>query len=196
MDSLQVDYTKKEILQKLKLKSTLKINRVKIKAVKEEINNEEKFYCLTVPSGAFAVNYNQVNSITGNCHYNGMSDIFKILLKENLEYHTDELKEEIYDIARNMVDLEDKFIDLCFEMGGIEGLTADETKTYIRYICDRRLIGLGYKGIYKVKTNPLVWVEEMLNAPGHANFFEVRSTDYSRGVHTGSWTSFWQQPIK
>lgn len=131
-----------------------------------------------------------------NCHYEGMADIFKTLLKENLEYHTDELKEEIYDIARKMVELEDKFIDLCFEMDGIEGLTAEETKLYIRYICDRRLIGLGYKGIYKVKTNPLVWVEEMLNAPGHANFFEVRSTDYSRGVHTGSWTNFWQQPVK
>lgn len=128
------------------------------------------------------------------CHFQGMAELFKTLVRENPEYNTDELRDDIYNIARTMVDLENKFIDLCFEMGPMEGLTSDEVKGYIKYICDRRLIGLGYKGIFKVKTNPLFWVEEMLNAPGHSNFFEARSTDYSRGVHTGSWSKFWVKP--
>ena len=56
----------------------------------------------------------------------------------------------------------------------------DDVKKYIRYICDRRLISLGLKGHYKVKRNPLPWVEEMINAPTHTNFFENRATDYAR----------------
>ena len=64
----------------------------------------------------------------------------------------------------------------------MEDLTADDVKKYIRYICDRRLISLGLKGHYKVKRNPLPWVEEMINAPTHTNFFENRATDYAKGV--------------
>jgi ribonucleoside-diphosphate reductase beta chain len=64
-------------------------------------------------------------------------------------------------------------------------------KKYIRYIADRRLIGLGLKGIFKVKRNPLPWVEEMINAPIHGNFFETRVTDYAKGALTGSWDDVW-----
>jgi ribonucleoside-diphosphate reductase beta chain len=90
-----------------------------------------------------------------------------------------------------MVTLEDRFIDLAFEMGEMPGLTADEVKTYIRYIADRRLISLGLKGIFKVKKNPLPWVEEMINAPTHTNFFENRSTDYAKGALSGDWVDVW-----
>ena len=45
--------------------------------------------------------------------------------------------------------------------------------------------------INKVKRNPLPWVEEMINSPIHTNFFENRSTDYSKGALTGSWGNVW-----
>jgi ribonucleoside-diphosphate reductase beta chain len=90
-----------------------------------------------------------------------------------------------------MVELEDKFIDLSFDMGPMENLTADDVKSYIRYIADRRLISLGLKGIFKVKKNPLPWVEEMVNAPTHTNFFENRATDYAKGTLSGSWEDVW-----
>ena len=90
-----------------------------------------------------------------------------------------------------MVELEDKFIDLAFAMGPMEGLSSNDVKKYIRYIADRRLISLGMKGIFRVKKNPLTWVEEMINAPTHTNFFENRSTDYARGATTGDWKDVW-----
>ena len=68
-----------------------------------------------------------------------------------------------------MVELEDKFIDLAFKMGPMENLTADDVKKYIRYICDRRLISLGLKGHYKVKRNPLPWVDHWLNSRSTQN---------------------------
>lgn len=125
-------------------------------------------------------------------HVDGMTWLFKEFIKEHRDIWTDELKSQLYKIAEKMVELEDKFIDLAFDTGGVEGLTIEEVKQYIRYIADRRLIGLGMKGIFKVKTNPLPWVEEILNAPEHANFFEQRATAYSKGSMTGSWSKVWQ----
>jgi len=55
------------------------------------------------------------------------------------------------------------------------------------------LISLGLKGIFKVKKNPLLWVESMINAPTHTNFFENRSTDYAKGALTGSWSDVWSK---
>jgi ribonucleoside-diphosphate reductase beta chain len=92
-----------------------------------------------------------------------------------------------------MVELEDRFIDLAFEMGEMKDLTSEDVKKYIRYIADRRLISLGMKGIYKVKKNPLPWVEEMINAPTHTNFFENRATDYAKGAVSGNWDEVWAQ---
>lgn len=124
-------------------------------------------------------------------HAESMIKLFRTYVEENLELWNDDLKGKIYTIAEQMVELEEKFIDLAFALGPMEGLTADDVKKYIKYICDRRLISLGLKGIYKVKKNPLPWVEEMINAPTHTNFFENRATDYARGALSGTWTDVW-----
>ena len=124
-------------------------------------------------------------------HTESMIRLFRTYIEENKEIWNDQLKSDIYTIAEKMVALEDRFIDLAFEMGEMPGLTADDVKTYIRYIADRRLISLGLKGIFKVKKNPLPWVEEMINAPTHTNFFENRSTDYAKGALSGDWVDVW-----
>lgn len=124
-------------------------------------------------------------------HAEGMIKLFRSYVEENRELWNDELKSQIYTIAEKMVELEDKFIELSFSMGTMEELTEDDVKKYIRYICDRRLISLGMKGIFKVKKNPLPWVEEMINAPTHTNFFENRATDYAKGALSGKWDDVW-----
>ena len=124
-------------------------------------------------------------------HAESMIKLFRTFIEENRDIWNDELKSEIYKIAEKMVELEDKFIDLAFSIGPMEGLNGDDVKRYIRYIADRRLISLGLKGIFEVKKNPLPWVEEMVNAPIHTNFFENRATDYAKGALTGSWEDVW-----
>ena len=124
-------------------------------------------------------------------HAESMIKLFRTFIEENRDIWNDELKSEIYTIAEKMVVLEDKFIDLAFEMGPMQDLNKEDVKQYIRYIADRRLISLGLKGINKVKKNPLPWVEEMINAPIHTNFFENRSTDYAKGASTGTWGDVW-----
>jgi ribonucleoside-diphosphate reductase beta chain len=127
-------------------------------------------------------------------HAESMIKLFRTYIEENKEIWNDELKSKIYAIAEKMVELENKFIDLSFSTGGIIGLTADEVKEYIKYIADRRLISMGMRGIFKVKKNPLPWIEEMINAPTHTNFFENRATDYAKGALTGDWSSVWARP--
>lgn len=124
-------------------------------------------------------------------HAESMIRLFRTYIEENREIWNDDLKSRIYSIAEKMVELEDKFIDLAFSMGPMEGLSAADVKHYIRYIADRRLISLGLKGINKVKKNPLPWVEEMINAPTHTNFFENRATDYAKGALSGDWVDVW-----
>jgi ribonucleoside-diphosphate reductase beta chain len=127
-------------------------------------------------------------------HAESMIKLFRTYIEENKEIWNDDLKSKIYAIAEKMVELENKFIDLSFSTGGIIGLTADEVKEYIKYIADRRLISMGMRGIFKVKKNPLPWVEEMINAPTHTNFFENRATDYAKGALTGEWSDVWARP--
>jgi ribonucleoside-diphosphate reductase beta chain len=124
-------------------------------------------------------------------HAESMIKLFRAYVEENRDIWNDELKSSIYTIAEKMVELEDKFIELSFSMGEMQDLTEADVKKYIRYICDRRLISLGMKGIFKVKKNPLPWVEEMINAPTHTNFFENRATDYAKGALSGTWESVW-----
>ena len=73
-------------------------------------------------------------------------------------------------------------------MGPLKGLTAEQVKQYIRWIGNRRLQQLGLEQIYDVKSNPLTWLDTMLNAVEHMNFFEGRATEYSKASTRGSWT--------
>lgn len=76
---------------------------------------------------------------------------------------------------------EHKFIDLVFEMGGSEGLTADEMKAYISYLCEFREYQLELRSMKDVGKNPLEWMEWVLSGSKHGNFFEKKITDYSHG---------------
>jgi ribonucleoside-diphosphate reductase beta chain len=125
-------------------------------------------------------------------HCESMTKLFREFIKENKDIWTDELKSQIYSIAEKMVDLEDKFIDLAYGVNEMEGLPSADVKKYIRYIADRRLISLGMKGIFKVKKNPMPWVDGMLGAT-HTNFFEQKVVDYAKGALTGSWEDVWAQ---
>jgi ribonucleoside-diphosphate reductase beta chain len=83
--------------------------------------------------------------------------------------------------------LEDRFIDLAFEAGEIEGMTPTDIKRYIRFIADWRLRQLELPELYGERENPLPWLQAMLSGVEHANFFEARATEYSKAATTGQW---------
>jgi len=121
-------------------------------------------------------------------HVDGMTALFRQYITENPEVVTDEFKQSIYDMYRTAVTLEDKVIDLAFELGAMEGITQSEVKEYIRYIADRRLVNLGLKANWDISANPLPWLDWVLNGDSFKNFFEGRVTDYSAdGMSGESW---------
>jgi glutaredoxin len=160
--------------------------------VTKELQSTEVF-CLSVPGTAFQIRHANTLSISGNCHTDAMIKLFRVFIEENRHIWKDSLKSQLYTIAERMVDLEDKFIDLAFEMGEMKDLTAADVKLYIRYIADRRLIALGLKGIFKIKKNPLPWVEQMIDSVTHGNFFEQKVFEYSKGATEGDWDDVWGQ---
>ena len=120
-------------------------------------------------------------------HAEGMTKLFRTFCDENPSIVTDDFKGDIYQLVRDAVALEDKVIDLAYEMGDQEGLAASEVKQYIRYIADRRLIQLGLKGNYKVKENPLPWLEPLIGTSSFDNFFETTVTEYNADGMEGDW---------
>jgi ribonucleoside-diphosphate reductase beta chain len=122
--------------------------------------------------------------------------LFRTFVQENPEIWTEDLKRDIYISCATIIDHEDAFIDLAFEGGAVEGLTSREVKEYIRYIADRRLTQLGLNELFHVNKNPLPWLDDMLNAVEHANFFENRATEYSKASTIGTWEdAFGDSPV-
>tara|TARA_R110000824_G_scaffold34255_2_gene109049 strand:+ start:2647 stop:3609 length:963 start_codon:yes stop_codon:yes gene_type:complete len=118
-------------------------------------------------------------------HVEAMTQLFREFIQENIDIWTDDFKKEIYQACREMVELEDKFLDLVFAQGDIQGLSKKEMLVYIRYIADRRLLQLGLKPNYGVKNNPLNWLDDVLGVE-HQNFFEGRSTSYMKAGLRGN----------
>ena len=146
------------------------------------------------------LNYQRAGKMKGMCeivewsirdesmHVEGMTKLFRTFLEEHPRIVNDEFKASIYQMFRDAVDLEDKVIDLAYgDTLEIEGLTANQVKQYIRYIADRRLIQLGLKGNWKVKENPLPWLDWIVNGDSLKNFFEGVVTDYNAAGMSGDW---------
>lgn len=146
------------------------------------------------------LNYQRVGKMKGMCeivewsirdesmHVEGMTRLFREFCNEHPKVVTDEFKKSIYQMFRDAVALEDKVIDLAYsEKSEIEGLKAQEVKDYIRYIADRRLIQLGLKGNFGVKTNPIPWLDWVVNGDSLKNFFEGTVTDYNAAGMSGEW---------
>lgn len=113
--------------------------------------------------------------------------LFQTFIAENPDIWTEELRGRIYEACATIVHFEDAFIDLAFEVGGIEGMTPKQIKQYIRYIADRRLAQLGLRPIYLIDNHPLDWLTHILNGIEHTNFFENTVTEYAINSTQGTW---------
>jgi ribonucleoside-diphosphate reductase beta chain len=124
-------------------------------------------------------------------HCEGIIKLFHTFVKER-DCLTKSVKNDIRDICHQTVALEDAFIELAFEMGPINGMSPKEIKKYIRYIADWRMGQLGFAPIFMVDEHPLPWLAPLLNGVEHANFFETRATEYSKGATRGNWSEVWE----
>ena len=119
-------------------------------------------------------------------HCEGMIKLF-LAFKKETGCVTKAVAADIVDCCKTVVGMEDRFIDLAFEMGPVKGMTPDDIKAYIRFIADWRLRQLELPEVYGVKENPLPWLQPLISGVEHANFFEARATEYSKAATRGQW---------
>ena len=79
---------------------------------------------------------------------------------------------------KEAVDLEKEFIRDCLPVNAV-GLSSEEFCTYIDYISDRRLNGVGLDVIHPGLENPFPWLAETIDEI-EQNFFEGRVTEYQK----------------
>ena len=151
-------------------------------------------------SFAELLNFDRMGKLSGMCdvvkwsqidesiHIEGNTAVFRQYLLEHPRIVTDEFKKSIYDCARDTVALEDNFIDLCFELGGVNNdLTADQLKGYVRYVTDYRLTQLGMKPNWGIMENPIPWIDYLMGTT-FGNFFEREIVEYSKSNITGDYS--------
>jgi len=149
--------------------------------------------------GAFIMlkNFERFGLLMGTCkinewslkdetmHVEGNSKLFRVIVNKEPKLFTQEVKDVIISMCKEVVSLEKKFIDFAFNKHEIRELTAEDTKRYIEFIANRRLNQLGLESIFEVHDNPLPWFEVIVNGSSMQNFFEGRSADYDIAGLTG-----------
>lgn len=143
------------------------------------------------------LNYQRFGKMKGMCeivewsirdetiHVDGMTKLFHQYLKENPELLDDNLKSYIYSNYAMAVTLEDALVNLVYKGDELNELDPSLIKKYIRYLADRRLLQLGFKPLFKQKTNPLPWLDWIVSGDSFKNFFEGTVTDYNASGMVG-----------
>ena len=124
-------------------------------------------------------------------HVAFVAEIFKTFMKE-FGHLIDVVKlwEAIEFATHGIVKGEHLFADLAFEQGPVEGMDAAGLKQYICSIADMRLSQFGLQKIFNVE-NPYDWSNSLVSGVEFVNFFEQRSTSYSKAATRGSWFDAW-----
>lgn len=154
-------------------------------------------------SFAILLNFDRLGKLPGMCdvvrwsmvdesiHVEGNTALFRIFLEEHPRIVTDEFKKDIYSCARELVKLEDAFVERVFKMGGVSNLNKDDVKKYVRYVTDYRLQQLGFKKNWNVKENPLPWIDSMMGKT-FGNFFERSIVEYAKANLSGEFSSAYE----
>ena len=106
-------------------------------------------------------------------------------------------QEDIVIAAENMVDLETKYINKMFEMGDIEGISANDLTHFIKKRANEKLVELGYRDFAehftydKSAAANLDWFYHLTGGVTHTDFFAIRPTDYSKANEGEDFEDIW-----
>ena len=107
-------------------------------------------------------------------------NIINTLKRERPDLFTAELKQKVYDMFEQAVELETAWGQYITQ-GQILGLTNDIVAQYIQYLADERLSAVGFDTVYNV-SHPIKWVDDFAKFNDQkTNFFEGTVTNYSKG---------------
>lgn len=113
-------------------------------------------------------------------HLTLFQNIINTLKRERPDLFTEELKDEVYKMFEEAVELEVQWGQYITQ-GQILGLTNDIVEQYIKYLADDRLTAVGFEKLYNVE-HPIKWVDDFAKFNDQkTNFFEGTVANYSKG---------------
>ena len=118
-----------------------------------------------------------------NIHAEFGFDLVNIIKKENPDWWTDELVEDIIDATIDAYDAEAEIVEWIFEKGDMDFLTKEQTLEFIKDRFNRSLKSIGIEGIFKTNNSLLEtteWFDDEILTTKHTDFFNKRSINYSK----------------
>jgi len=100
-----------------------------------------------------------------------------------------EYRDQILEIAENLLSQEDRIIDMIFSEGRIPGITANQLKAFARSRVDVCLSNLSLDRHYKPSYNPIKnWFYQGINSFQLHDFFVGLGSEYNRAWDEASFT--------
>jgi ribonucleoside-diphosphate reductase beta chain len=119
--------------------------------------------------------------------------LFREMCNEYPELHN-EVKDDVIQAAKYMVEMEHKFIDMIFEKGDLENLESSHLKEFISKRGNEKLKEIGYEPTFdysEKKAAELDWFYHLTGGTTHTDFFAVRPTDYSKANEGEDFNDIW-----
>ena len=110
-------------------------------------------------------------------------DLVNLIKKENPEWWTDDLVEDIIDATIDAYDAESEIVDWMFEKDDLDFLTKEQTLEFIKDRFNRSLKAIGIDGIFSIDEKLLEtteWFDDEILTTKHTDFFNKRSINYSK----------------
>ena len=114
-----------------------------------------------------------------SCHMNFAFEVVNTARKEQPELWDNELMEDIRKMLQEAVECEMTFAEDVLG-GGVNGMSLKDTREYLQFVADQRLMQLGLEPIYRSK-NPFDFMA-LQDVQELTNFFEKTVTSYQVGV--------------
>ena len=106
----------------------------------------------------------------------------------------EEVKDDVHEAAKHMIEMEHNFIDMIFEKGDLENLKSTDLKEFISKRGNEKLKELGYEPTFEFndkKAANLDWFYHLTGGHTMTDFFAIRSTDYSKAGEGEDFSDMW-----
>lgn len=118
-----------------------------------------------------------------NIHAEFGFDLVNTIKKENPDWWTEDLIEDLVDATKEAYEAEKSIIEWIFEEGDLDFLSVDETLEFVKERFNRSLNAIGIDSIYEVDEKLLEtteWFDDEILTTKHTDFFNKRSINYSK----------------
>jgi len=118
-----------------------------------------------------------------NIHAEFGFDLVNLIKRENPNWWTDQLIEDIVDATKEAFEAESEIVEWIFEKGDMDFLTKDQTLEFIKHRFNLSLNSIGIEDVFDVNTKLLEtteWFDDEILTTKHTDFFNKRSINYSK----------------